>query len=203
MRRPNSVVDTDGTGTAVRDGGDQTGGITMRRRPARRIRIRPLAHREHETVQAVFAGMSTASRAARYLAPVRHLTPAMLRALTDVDPARHVALVAETARGRPVGLARYVVDGPGLAELAYEIVDDWHGRGIGSRLLAELLAAARTNGIRTVHASLSADNDRSLALLRRALPQLRVVRAGHLLEVTASLAADLDLNDLLDDLWAA
>jgi L-amino acid N-acyltransferase YncA len=175
----------------------------MRRRSARRIRIRPLTVTDHDTVQAVFAGMSTASRSARYLAPVTQLTPGMLRALTDVAPTRHVALVAETPRGRPVGLARYVVDGPGRAELAYEVVDDWHGRGIGSRLLGELLAAARADGIRTVHASLSADNDRSLALLRRALPQLRVARAGHLLEVTAALAADLDLADVLEDLWAA
>jgi L-amino acid N-acyltransferase YncA len=198
-----SVVATDGGGVPFHDGGDRTGGITMRRRPARRIRIRPLTVTDHDTVQAVFAGMSAASRSSRYLAPVRHLTPAMLRALTDVDPARHVALVAETSRGQPIGLARYVVDGPGRAELAYEVVDDWHGRGIGSRLLGDLLVAARTNGIRTVHASLAADNDRSLALLRRALPQLRVVRDGALLEVTASLAADLDLTDVFEDLFAA
>jgi RimJ/RimL family protein N-acetyltransferase len=175
----------------------------MRRRSARRIRIRPLTTADHDTVRSIFAGMSSASRTARYLAPVRQLTPAMLRALTNVDPARHVALVAETQRGQPVGLARYVVDGPGRAELAYEVVDDWHGRGIGSRLLGELLAAARADGIRTVHASLLADNDRSLALLRRALPQLRVTRSGHLLEVSASLAADLELTDVLEDLWAA
>jgi L-amino acid N-acyltransferase YncA len=175
----------------------------MRRRSARRIRVRPLTTADHETVLSVFAGMSTASRTARYLAPVRHLTPAMLRALTDVEPGRHVAFVAEAPGGRPVGLARYVVDGPGRAELAYEVVDDWHGRGIGSRLLSDLLTAARANGLRTVHASVSADNDASLALLRRALPQLRVARAGHLLEVSASLAADLDLADVLADLWAA
>jgi RimJ/RimL family protein N-acetyltransferase len=197
------VVATDGAAAAVADGGGRTGGTTMRRRSTRRIRIRPLEPGEHAAVAAVFDGLSPASRQARYLAPVRTLTPAMLRALTDVDPARHVALVAEARGGRPVGLARYVVDGPGHAEVAYEVVDDWHGRGVGARLLEALLDAARRHGIDTVHATVAADNDASLALLRRALPNLRVVRHGPELEATASLSTALDLDDVLADLLAA
>jgi L-amino acid N-acyltransferase YncA len=176
----------------------------MRSLSPRRIRIRPLTRHDQDVVTAVFAGLSPASRALRFLTPVAELTPAMVDALVDVAPDRHVALVAETRTGRSVGIARYLVDGPAQAEVAYEVVDDWHGRGIGTRLLRALVEHADRNGVARLHASLRSDNHASLSLLRRVLPQLRVVDAGGLLEVSAALdTSPFDLSDVLADLHVA
>jgi RimJ/RimL family protein N-acetyltransferase len=174
----------------------------LRRR--HRVRIRPLQRSDSSAVATVFHGLSPASRRRRYLAPVETLTGAMLTALVDVAPNRHVAFVAETRDGTPIGLSRYVVDTPGRAEIAYEVIDEWQGRGVGSRLLAALIASARENGVVTLHATLLADNDASLALLQRALPQLRIRRSNDVIAVTADLVpVDLTIDDVLDQLRAA
>ena len=83
------------------------------------LTIRPLAPLEAGPLQAVFQGLSAKSRQLRYHTPVSVLRPAMLRHLTDVDPGRHVAVVA-TFGGRPVGIGRWLRDPlrPTEAELA-------------------------------------------------------------------------------------
>ena len=73
------------------------------------LTIRPLAPLEAGPLQAVFQGLSAKSRQLRYHTPVSVLRPAMLRHLTDVDPGRHVAVVA-TFGGRPVGIGRWLRD---------------------------------------------------------------------------------------------
>ncbi len=176
-------------------------------RPSRRIRIRPLASTDRDVVGEVFAGLSRSSRYARYLGAVEGLTGPMLDALSDVDPDRHVVLVAEVGHGRrriPVGLARYVVDGPARAEIAYEVVDAWQGRGVGTRLARALIAEARRRGLAQVHATVLADNTASLRLLERVLPQARTRRHGDVVEVTAWLVEPpMEAADLLADLHVA
>jgi GNAT superfamily N-acetyltransferase len=179
----------------------------MRRFRRPRVTVRPLGTADHAALDAVFAGLSPASRVARYLAPIDALTPGMRRALLDVAPGRHVALLAE-ARDRagavPVGIGRYVVDGPGRAELAYEVVDAWQGRGVGRRLVSATVDHARAAGIEQLHASISRDNEASLGLLRSVLPQLRVTAHGPVLEVAAWLTEPrLDIAGVLDDLAIA
>jgi GNAT superfamily N-acetyltransferase len=131
----------------------------------------------------------------------------MRRALLDVDGDRHVLLIAEVGpvrSPRAVGLARYVVDGPGRAEIAYEVVDDWQGRGLGTRLLERLVTTARERGLDVLHGSVLEDNHASIALLRRVLPQLVLRSDTHIVEFSATLTAEpLTAEDLQPATWAA
>jgi ribosomal protein S18 acetylase RimI-like enzyme len=173
---------------------------------APRIHVRPLRPGEGEVLDTVLDGLSTTSRAQRYLTGGSVPSAAVRSHLLDVDAAAHVAFVAEVGRGRrrrPIGLARYVVDGPARAEIAYEVVDDWHGRGVGTRLVRALVAAAHAAGLVELHATVRADNGASLALLRRHLPTLRLTPHGGLLEASASLATGMDTADLFADLQVA
>lgn len=71
-----------------------------------RVRLRDLRPGEHATVQAVFDGLSPASRQLRFHGPVERLSPRMLEHLSAVDGRDHVVVVAEAGRGRrrrPVG----------------------------------------------------------------------------------------------------
>lgn len=179
----------------------------MRPRHDRRIRIRRFTRTDEEALVTVFEGLSTASRRARYMTPVEDLSSATRTALLEVDGHAHVALLAEARSGRrwePVGIARYAVDGHHQAELAYEVVDAWHGRGVGSRLLTQLVDQARAAGVERLHATVLPDNVASLSLLRRVLPQLRVRHADGLVEVDAWLTEPpLELADVLADLQVA
>jgi GNAT superfamily N-acetyltransferase len=175
--------------------------------PTRRVRIRGYRSDDAGVVETVFAGMSPASRRRRYLAAVDALSPTALTALNAVDGDRHVAFVAEVGRGRkrrPVGVARYVIDGPGRAEVAYEVVDGWQGRGVGTRLVGALVHAARSRGLEELHATVLHDNAASLAVLQRHLPTIRVERNAEMLEVSAVLAASpIAAADIFADLQLA
>jgi GNAT superfamily N-acetyltransferase len=141
--------------------------------------LRPLRAGEAAPLLEVFAGMSGAARADRYLAGLSRLPAPMLAALTNVDGCDHVAWLA-TVDGRPAGIARYLRTAPGTAEVAFEVVDVHHGRGVGSALLDAVLTTAVLHGIRRLQASVAPTNRRSQRMLRRLGLQLRDV--GGLLE---------------------
>ena len=118
-----------------------------------------------------FARLSPRSRQMRFLTGKKKLSGAELRYLTHVDHHDHEALGAlNHADGRGVGIARYIrhADDPHAAEIAITIVDDWHGRGLGTELLTRLSTRARHVGIRRFTALVAADNVAVNGLLRKA-----------------------------------
>jgi GNAT superfamily N-acetyltransferase len=133
--------------------------------------VRELGPGEDRVHLDVFAGLSARSRYHRYHTGVPRLTAAMTRQLAAVDGARHVALVAEGSDGaapEAVGLARYLVVGPGVADLAVEVVDAWQGRGVGRLLIGALAAHARARGVERFVGEVVGDNAAALALGRSA-----------------------------------
>jgi RimJ/RimL family protein N-acetyltransferase len=117
-----------------------------------------------------FARLSAHSRQMRFLRRKDELSAAELRYFTDVDHHDHEALGALDPGGRGVGIARYVRDAhdPHAAEIALTIVDDWHGRGLGTELLAQLTDRARSAGIRRFTALVATGNAAMTALLDNA-----------------------------------
>jgi L-amino acid N-acyltransferase len=77
--------------------------------------------------------------------------------------------VAVDAEDAIVAVARYApwLDRPGHAELAVAVVDDWHGRGLGSALTQALLDHARSTSVVALTGSTLSENAPARALLRR------------------------------------
>jgi len=164
--------------------------------------LRPMRHGEVETVEAVFDGMSSHSRHLRFHGPRPRLTSPMRRELTDVDDERHVAIVADvvTPSGRhPIGSGRLIATGAGTAEVAFAVVDRWHGLGVGRRLLTALARRAVDLGHRRITAYVMVGNLAALRLLRSVFPGVEVARDGMALELTATLAA----SDAAPATWLA
>jgi RimJ/RimL family protein N-acetyltransferase len=114
--------------------------------------------------------MSERSRRLRFHGPKPVLREADLDRLVDVGCCGREAVAAtDLVTGVVVGIARFVrdQDDPGSAEVAFEVVDDCQGRGIGRRLLSELSALARREGIERFHAAVVPGNESALTLLRR------------------------------------
>lgn len=128
------------------------------------VDLRPLCGGETGPLDAVFDGLSARSRQRRYLVPMPRLPGSFRRLLTDVDGCDHVAWLA-VVRGRPAGLARYVRTAPDRADLAFEVVDAHHGRGIGSVLVDAVGTVATARGITCLEAVVERDNAASRALL--------------------------------------
>lgn len=162
----------------------------MQSRPAQgRVRIRALRAGEQDVLQAVFDGMSLRSRYRRYFGGIRVLTATMARRLAAVDDREHLA-VAAFAGPRPIGIARLVAESSTQAELAVEVVDAWHGRGIGARLVRAVLEDGRRAGYTEVVARVLVDNIPMLALFRSVFPDLhRHYEGGGVVDLTATLTA--------------
>jgi len=134
--------------------------------------VLPLQRTDRATLAAEFETLAPESRRRRFLAPVMHLSDAMLKHLVDdVDGIDHVALVlcVETTPDvyDPVALARIVRYGdvPDAADLAVTVKDAWQGRGIATVLL-EVLMRGRPAGVDRIVTEVFDDNGASLRMLR-------------------------------------
>jgi len=139
--------------------------------------IRPISPDDKEGLRRSFDRLSEQSRYRRFLSPHDRLSAAELRYFTEVDHHDHEALVAVDPRiPAGVGLARYVrwKGDPQSAELAVAVVDDWQGKGVGTRLASALAERAREEGISVFTAIVLADNDPMLSLARE-LEDVRVL----------------------------
>jgi len=91
----------------------------------------------------------------------------------------HAALLAWQG-DRLVGVAAYELAGkPGLAEVAFAVPDDMHGRGIASLLLEHLVWLARQRDLRAFVAETLSENSAMLRVFADAgLPAKRRISAG-------------------------
>ena len=132
-----------------------------------RFGVRPIDGDDKPGIAAFFQGLSDESRRRRFLGPKPKLTSRDLAFLTDVDQRSHVAIAAHDDAGAIVGVARYAAwpDRPGVAEIAFAVVDAWHGRGIATALATQLVERARADGLTALTASTLTENQPARALL--------------------------------------
>jgi GNAT superfamily N-acetyltransferase len=126
----------------------------------------------------------------RFHSPIRSLPAETVHRLVTVDHDRREALVALVG-GEVVGVARYDRSpaDPAAAEFAVVVEDAWQGMGLGRQLLVELTGMAARRGVRTLTATVQADNDRMLALIRRLLPGSTFTPDDGVYAVTSPLGA--------------
>jgi GNAT superfamily N-acetyltransferase len=149
----------------------ETATSTIGSRTVSRVEIRPLARTDREGLVEAFSRLSEDTRRRRFGGLASRLGERDLDRLTRIDHHNHEALAA-IARdtGRIVGVARYIAlpDVRGVAEVAIAVDDEWQGRGIGRRLMRDLVGRARGEGIARLLAYVGADNHRVLGWIARA-----------------------------------
>jgi acetyltransferase len=135
------------------------------------VTLRPIRPEDEGIEQEFVRNLSDESRYFRFRDAVRELSPRMLSQLTCVDYDRHLALIAVTehdGRELQVGVARYVASDDGRnCEFAIAIADDWQRKGLGSRLMSALMAAARERGVREMYGEVLAGNQKMLEFTAR------------------------------------
>ena len=99
------------------------------------------------------------------------LSDASRRATTPLDPRE--ASPRETTSSDPgerlVGVASYEpAEEPGVAEIAFAVTDDMHGRGVATLLLDHLVSNARLRGLRAFKAQTLAANSAMLRVFANA-----------------------------------
>lgn len=138
-----------------------------------RLTLRPVRASDKLLLVDLMGRLSEGSRFRRFLTAKSRLTEEELTYLTDVDGVNHVALLALDDDGVVLGVGRIVQDPAvaGTAEAALVIDDAVQGRGLGTQLMATLIAAARERDIDRLHIETHVDNTpmRRLAERHRAI----------------------------------
>jgi len=134
------------------------------------VTVRPIRPEDIDLEIDFAHGLSQETRYNRFLGAGVKLTPKLLEKLTRIDFSRDMALIATaTVEGREIaiGVARYarLADGA-TCEFAITIADAWQGHGIGRKLLAMLIGAARQHGATRLIGEVFASNTPMLQLAR-------------------------------------
>jgi ribosomal protein S18 acetylase RimI-like enzyme len=150
------------------------------------ITIRPLQDGDTETVSALFDRLGDRSREHRFCGGKPRLSDAELELLARVDENRHALVGYVDGDLLPAGLARIVREGSS-AEIAFEVADEYQGRGIGSTLARELAGDARAAGITEIRATVCGDNPPAVSLLRTLGRSLHMTWNGRERELVVGL----------------
>jgi acetyltransferase len=132
--------------------------------------LRPLRPEDREIEHAFVSGLSAETRHNRLLGGSLAITREYIERLVNVDYSRDMALAATAMLDgeKLIGVARYVLDKNNeSAEFAIVVADAWHGRGIGTRLLAKLIDVARQHGVKRLYGEILATNRPMLELVRK------------------------------------
>ena len=156
------------------------------------VEVRPARPQDFEAVRAMHAAMSEDNMYLRFFSLSPSAAEQEARRVCREPDSEHAALLA-WQDGRLAGVGAYELSGkPGVAEVAFAVPDDMHGRGIASVLLEHLVWQARQRGLEAFTAETLAENSAMLRVFADAgLPMKRRI-AGDTVELTFPLPGDDD-----------
>jgi RimJ/RimL family protein N-acetyltransferase len=161
-----------------------------RLRDGRQIEIRALQPADEKDMLAAVDRTSAQSLYRRFFGAKRHFSESEKAFFLNVDFVTHVALVAvakEGSRSVIVGGGRYIVVRPGAAELAFAVVDEYQGQGIGAALMRHLTVLAHDAGLHELIAEVLPENAAMLRVFEKSGLHLNTKRDTGVVHVTLQL----------------
>lgn len=142
----------------------QSEGERVRLRDGSVVTIRPAGTEDEPALRSFLDGLCLEARRLRFFTGGADIVSAAhLAAVTD---ASHYGLVAHDELGVLVGHASYVQLGEEHAEVAVEVADHLHGRGLGTVLVERLAVVAEQHGITYFVAEVLSENKAMLDVFR-------------------------------------
>jgi RimJ/RimL family protein N-acetyltransferase len=134
---------------------------TERLRDGREVEIRALRPDDKDDMLAAVGRTGMQSLQRRFFVVKRGFSDKEIAYFMNIDFANHVALAAlaeEDGRRVIIGGGRYIVTDPGKAEIAFVVIDDYQGQGVGTLLMRHLAVIARAAGLKELIAEVLPEN---------------------------------------------
>jgi GNAT superfamily N-acetyltransferase len=160
-------------------------------RDGRKVEIRALRAQDKADMLGAIDRTSAKSLYRRFFGAKRDFSEKEIEFFLNVDFTNHVALVAVIEEGgRAVIIAggRYVAVRPGVAEVAFAVIDDYQGQGIGAALLRHLATIAQGAGFKEFTAEVLPDNIPMLKVFEKSGLKFRTKREAGAVHVALQLA---------------
>jgi acetyltransferase len=131
-------------------------------RDGREIVLRPVRPEDEPAIREMLQRSAPADVRLRFFSTMRSFSHEFAARLTQIDYDREMALVAEAEEdGRKVllGAVRIIADPDNeTAEYGIMVRSDLKGHGLGSRLMTEIIAYARSRGLRRIYGEVLREN---------------------------------------------
>ncbi|MHB8109016.1 MAG: bifunctional acetate--CoA ligase family protein/GNAT family N-acetyltransferase [Syntrophorhabdaceae bacterium] len=129
--------------------------------------LRPIKPEDEPMEYEMLTTLSKESLRVRFFSIIKDISHEMLMRFCNIDYDREIAMVAEIfePKRRIIGISRLIADpGRNAAEYAIVIHDDYHGKGLGYKLLDVLIGIAQDKGLDEIYGSVLSENDRMLSI---------------------------------------
>jgi GNAT superfamily N-acetyltransferase len=159
-------------------------------RDGRRLEIRALKPQDQDDMRAAVDRSSPQSLYRRFFGAKRSFSDKEVAFFMNVDFVKHVALVAvveERGHATIVAGGRYIVDRPGRAEVAFAVIDEYQGQGIGAALLRNLIILARDAGLKEFIAEVLPENIPMLKMFEKCGLKMSTKREASIVHVALQL----------------
>jgi acetyltransferase len=155
------------------------------------VKIRPMKPEDEPLVADFLAACSDETIYFRYFRRIKKWTHDMLIRFTQNDYDRELGIMAVGVPPGPevmMGVSRLVTTADRQdAEFALIVADPWHGKGLGSKLMERLIAAAREMGVKRLKGDVLAGNHPMLALMSKLGFALKKDESGETVRVEMTL----------------
>ena len=156
----------------------------------RKILIRSIRSTDKEDLRDGFQRLSKESVHLRFFGGKHYLSESELKYFTDVDFKSHIAIGARFLDNKiPLGVGRFVIENedPEYADVAVTVEESYHGIGVGSALLKNLMAIARMIGVKYFKADILASNSHIFRILGNSNLQVKQTRIGDYVRISVPL----------------
>ncbi len=156
-------------------------------RDGRPVKIRALRPGDRTGLLTAVGQSSAQSLYRRFFLPKRSFTEGEIAYYVNVDFVVHVALVAVLEQGDQetiIGGGRYVLIDVGKAEVAFAVVDNYQGQGVGTALMRHLATLARAVGLKELSAEVLVDNVSMLKVFEKSGLRMNTTREAAVVHVS-------------------
>ncbi len=126
----------------------------------------------------------------RFFGARREFSEAELQFFLKIDFVNHVAVVAEIVENDAkaiIGTARFIrLDGD-RAEVAFAVIDNYQGRGLGTILMRHIAGLARAAGLRELAAEVLPENAPMLKVMEKSGLPMTTQREAGVVHVTLAV----------------
>ena len=134
------------------------------------VLLRPIRPEDEPLEAKLIRGLSDETNRFRFFHVIRTITHEMLVRFCNIDYDREMAIIAEYTKGgkkRNIGVGRLIIEpGEKRAEFAVVVADEFHGKGLGTKLVDMLIGVGEDKDLESIYGIVLPDNKKMLDLCR-------------------------------------
>lgn len=147
-----------------------------------RISVRPSKASDVTGLQDLFYKLPPEDVYTRFFRPLKQFSMSEAEYFCNVDYEKEMAFIAAVGdhdQEQIIGSSFYVVDpATNMAEVAYMILHEWQGRGLGNVLQERMAVYAKSKGILGFKADILCENTAMIRLAKRCGPLITLRKEG-------------------------